>query len=256
MVTVSDGAHEVRPKVVAHRGASRSFPENTPAAFRGAAALGADWVELDARRTRDRQVVVHHDPTVVGDDIPIALRNRSELPGSVCSLAEALAVCKQTEPPLGVNVELKSGRGEPGFDDGYWDRADAQWLSDVVLETVDEVMGTDGVRGPLLFTSFDIQAIDRLRVLELSASTGLLTIGHPDPEKVLQLARDHGHFSVNPVQSWVTREIVDRAHFLGIEVNVWTVNEPDRMRELVDWGVDGIITDIPDAARAVIDATS
>ncbi|MBM3696502.1 MAG: glycerophosphoryl diester phosphodiesterase, partial [Actinobacteria bacterium] len=55
-----------RPWVIAHRGASAAFPENTLAAFRAAAALGADAVELDVRRTADGHPVVHHDAVVPG----------------------------------------------------------------------------------------------------------------------------------------------------------------------------------------------
>lgn len=256
MTTQSDSSATThRTNVVAHRGASRAFPENTLAAFRGAAELRADWVELDVRRTADRQLVVHHDPAVAGDDVPIVQRRRDELPGTVSSLADVLTTCKQTDPPLGINVEIKSGRNEPGFEPAYWDEDDAYWISDAVLETVDEVLGTDAVRGRLLFTSFDIRAIDRLRVLELSAQTGLLTMNLDDPEKVFQLARNRGHFTLNPWNKIVTAEVVERAKFLGLEVNVWTVDDPDRMRELIAWGVDGIITNVPDVARTVVDET-
>src|SRR5690606_3517686 len=57
-------------KVIAHRGASHRHPENTLAAFRGAAELGSDGVELDVRRTADGRGVVHHDAEL-GDGRPI-----------------------------------------------------------------------------------------------------------------------------------------------------------------------------------------
>ena len=47
--------------VIAHRGASNAFPENTVAAFRGAHEMGADMVELDVRRTADGRLAIHHD---------------------------------------------------------------------------------------------------------------------------------------------------------------------------------------------------
>ena len=116
MTTHSDSTRAGRPtRVIAHRGASRTFPENTLDAFRGAAELGAEWVELDVRRTSDRQLVVHHDATLPGDERPLASLTRAELPASVCSLTDALATCKQTSPALGINIEIKSGRGEPGY---------------------------------------------------------------------------------------------------------------------------------------------
>ena len=70
-------------KVIAHRGASAVARENTLEAFRLAAELGADWVELDARRTADGHVVVHHDAELA-DGRVICLLPRAELPDHVC----------------------------------------------------------------------------------------------------------------------------------------------------------------------------
>ena len=66
-------------QVIAHRGASKAFPENTVAAFRGAAAMGADMVELDVRRTADGYLVIHHDARLPDGRVIYDLRAR-ELP--------------------------------------------------------------------------------------------------------------------------------------------------------------------------------
>ena len=58
-IGVTDGTS--LPLVIAHRGASRDAPANTPAAFEAAIAVGADAVELDVRRTADGVLVVHHN---------------------------------------------------------------------------------------------------------------------------------------------------------------------------------------------------
>lgn len=267
MTTESDGTSARRGAfVIAHRGASSYFPENTLAAFRGASALGADWVELDVRLTADREVVVHHDATLGPDGPPVAGLRRAELPAAVCTLAEALEACKGCEPPLGVNIEIKvetevesrganAGEIRGGIDAGPDGPADhpAHALSDLALEVVDEVLGPEAVRGSILFSSFDLGAIDRIRAMELSAQTGLLSVQLDDPEPVMQLALRHGHFTLNPWDPFVTPELVDRAHHYGLSVNVWTVDDPDRMRELAAWGVDGIITNVPDICRSVLD---
>ena len=93
--------------VVAHRGASAAAAENTLPAFRLARELGADWVELDARRTADGVVVVHHDAHLPDGRI-LAELTADELPESVPNLAEALEECDG----MGVNVEIKNHAGE------------------------------------------------------------------------------------------------------------------------------------------------
>ena len=77
---------------MAHRGASLAEPENTVAAFERARELGADWVELDARRSADGVVVVHHDAHLA-DGRLIADLTMDELPDGIPSLAEALEAC-------------------------------------------------------------------------------------------------------------------------------------------------------------------
>ena len=81
------------PRVFAHRGASQRAPENTVEAFRLAAELGADGVELDVRRSADGALVVHHDPHLP-DGRLIAATAFADLPASVPTLAAALDACE------------------------------------------------------------------------------------------------------------------------------------------------------------------
>src|SRR6478752_8494642 len=99
-------------RVIAHRGASAAAPENTIEAFRLARELGADWVELDARRTADAQVVVHHDAELA-DARTIVDLLRSELPDHVCDLTSALDACEG----MGINIEIKNWPADPDFDE-------------------------------------------------------------------------------------------------------------------------------------------
>jgi glycerophosphoryl diester phosphodiesterase len=70
---------------------------------------------------------------------------------------------------------------------------------------------------------------------------------------LLDHAVDAGMHVIVPYDRTVDRRFVERAHAAGLEVNVWTVNDPERMRELIDIGIDAIITDVPDVARRVVD---
>src|SRR5690606_24626131 len=99
--------------VVGHRGASAAEPPgNTIAAFRRAAELGADWVELDARRTADDAVVVHHDAELP-DGRVIRSVPAAELTDWVPTLEAALDACDGMK----VNVEIKNSPDDPDFDE-------------------------------------------------------------------------------------------------------------------------------------------
>src|SRR5256885_6732148 len=97
--------------IIAHRGASAAYRENTVAAFRGAGPLGANWVELDVRRTADGALAIHHDAHLPDGRAVVDLA-AADLPSPVPSLADALEACA----PLGVNVEIKNSPQDVDFD--------------------------------------------------------------------------------------------------------------------------------------------
>lgn len=248
---MSDITPPKSPKVIAHRGASRAFPENTIAAFRGAAELGADWVELDVRRTADGHLVVHHDAVLAVDGRAIVELRADELPAHVPSLADALAASEHRAASgdagragMGVNIEIKSDRDEPDFDPAYR-------VVDEVVALVHEVF--DAAR--VLVTSFDPRCVARVREVDPSVPTGLLSFDLADAAPVIERAVRDGHRALNPWDPFVTAELMALTRAAGLEVNVWTVDDPERMAELVALGVDGIITNVPDVARAVVDGT-
>ena len=101
----------VKPLVVAHRGASIDHYENTIAAFQAAKEQGADWVELDVRRSEDGVLVVHHD-AYLEDGRLIREIDSKNLPPYIPSLAEAF----ESIEGLGVNVEVKTPQAKPDID--------------------------------------------------------------------------------------------------------------------------------------------
>ena len=60
--------------------------------------------------------------------------------------------------------------------------------------------------------------------------------------------------ALHPWVRLLTREVIESCHTAGIEVNTWTCDDPERMAELLDWGIDGICTNVPDVALSVIAA--
>lgn len=213
------------PLLIAHRGVSTEQPENSIGAFRAARALGAAWVELDVRRTLDGALAVHHDE-LLSDGRPVAAVGAAVLPPHVPLLPAALDACEG----MGVNVEVKP-HDEAG-----------------VVEQVVATVGAWG--GEVLVSSFDHALADQLREVAPDIPTGLLVSERPF--EVAARAAASGHAALHPWDGLVDARLVERCHELGLKVNVWTVDFPDRIRELADMGVDGIITNVLDLARAAL----
>ena len=231
-------------RVVAHRGASADHPENTLEAFVGARSQGADWVELDVRITSDRQLVVHHDP-LYADGSVIATSEGSRRPPGVPLLAEALEACAG----MGVNIEIKNTPGDLGPDVAH-----ELEVADLVVELVESRrgVGSSGDAQQVLITSFDELTLARVRDSGAGIDTGLLVWDlHNDPDS-LRRAADSGHGAINPWDPFVDEGFMERALSLGLEVNSWTVDEPERIARLAELGVHGIITNVPALARRTL----
>ena len=222
--------------VMAHRGASTAAAENTLPAFRLARELGADWVELDARLSADGVVVVHHDAHL-SDGRMVADISSENLPEYVPSLAEALEECDG----MGVNIEIKNLPGDPDYDADH--------------AVVDAVAGlAQAYLGPerTLVSSFNMDSVDRLHRVDPSLPCAWLFFEMTDPAAVVERAVAHEMAAIHPFDRLVDRALVTRAHDAGLAVNVWTVDDPERMVELIDFGVDGICTNVPDVGRQVV----
>ncbi len=235
------------PKIVAHRGASKAERENTLAAFHAALAQGTDMVELDVRRTSDGKLVVHHDPLVVteaGTTHVIAELQAVDLPPHVPTLTAALDACAGME----VNVEIKNDDTEPDFDA-------TRSLADAVVEVLRARTDCD----QMLISSFDYATIQRVRALAPEIKTGFLIVvpeldgAQSDPlGAFINRIADDGHVAIHPHRYVATAELIEAAHARNLAVNVWTVDKPEELRALSALGVDALITNTPEAARAAI----
>ena len=228
---------DVRPLVVAHRGASHDRLENTVEAFVEARVQGAEWVELDVRLSADNVLMVHHDAHYA-DGRLVREVWAADAPDHVPNLAEAFEACEG----MGVNVEVKNLPGDPDHD-----------ASAMVCEAVAGLAVAYRPPELLLVSSFDITAVDRIRATDPSLPTAWLLAERHGTDLMLDRTADHGHGAVNPWDELVDEHLVSASHDRGLAVFVWTVDDPGRMAELAEWGVDGIVTNRPGVARAVID---
>ncbi len=219
---------------MAHRGASKAERENTIEAFRRAREMGAQAVELDVRRTADGALVVHHDPRLA-DGRVIAEVQVSDLPEHVPSLGAALDACAG----MWVNVEIKNDPEEPDFD-----------ATDAIADATIEHLVARGEDLRWLISSFRLETVNRCRALAPTIRTAWLVVEVPDD--AVATLQANGHVALHPWVRVLTREQIERCHAGGIEVNTWTCDDPVRMNELLDWGIDGICTNVPDVALDVL----
>lgn len=224
-------------RVIAHRGASAAAPENTVEAFRLAKELGADWVELDARRTRDGQLIVHHD-AVLADGRTIVELDRADLPDHVCDLAAAL----DASTGMSVNIEIKNWPLDPDFDE-----------SEAITDQVVALVQARGAQADVLVSCFHYPTIQRVRELDPTIPTAFLHVSMDESwEGLADQVAAAGHTALHPWDVVVDQAYVETAQAYGLQVNVWTVDDPARMAQLVEFGVDGICTNVPDVARGVV----
>lgn len=220
-------------RIIAHRGASNAERENTLAAFRRAGEMGADGVELDVRRTADDVLVVHHDAALADGRI-IRTVPFADLPDHVPTLEASLDACAG----MFVNIEIKNDLRDPDFDPGEW-----------VAHRVCDALAVRTPHSRWLISSFRLETVDACRRLGPTIPTAWLV--EPAPADVVGTCARHGHAAIHPLDRHLTPEAVRDAHAVGLAVNTWTCDDPERIRELLAWGVDGICTNVPDVALAV-----
>lgn len=234
---------EDHPQVMAHRGASKAAPENSMAAFREAIEEGADWIELDVQETADGKVVVIHDsdfmklsknPLKIWDaqlsdlaDIDIGSSHDPKFADErVPTLAEVLELCKDR---IGVIIELK-----------YYGHD--QQLEQRVVDIVEAA----GMADQVMVMSLKPKGVAKTKALRPDWKCGLLLSVYAGDLKKIQA----DFLAVNA--KFATRNFVSRAHKAGKEVYVWTVDDAAMMSQMMNRGVDGILTNLPDRAKRVI----
>jgi glycerophosphoryl diester phosphodiesterase len=241
--------------VIAHRGASGFAPENTLAAFRKAVELGAGFVETDLQLSRDARLLALHDDTLdrtTNGRGAVSAKTLEEMrrldagswfrpPGHkqaapefagerIPTIEEVLAFGREHD--IGLHLEIKT-TGPSG----------AEHAIVGALHTADEIPRS-------VVLSFEPTTLRRVRELDPLVVTGFLysdRLSAPAAAAVNVGARQ-----LLPRADRVTRELVQEAHAHDLKLVTWTVNEPERMRELISAGVDGIITDFPDRLVEVL----
>ncbi|OKJ48445.1 glycerophosphodiester phosphodiesterase [Streptomyces sp. CB02009] len=234
------------PLPFAHRGGTANGLENTAAAFRRAAAAGYRYFETDVHTTSDGVLVAFHDATL--DRVTDTSGRIADLPWA--AVREARVAGKE---PLPLFADLLDEFPEARWNVDLKAEAALHPLVDLIREkrawdrvcvgsfTEARVVRAQRTAGPELATSFGVRGVIglRLRSLGIPAAVRAGAVAAQVPER-------QGGVPV------VDRRFVREAHARGIQVHVWTVNDPARMHSLLDLGVDGIMTDQLETLRSVL----
>lgn len=251
------------PRVLAHRGLPTSVGKNTlkdtPAIWENSAlavaaahAAGATYVETDCRLTADGDVVLFHDATLarlLDDPRPLNQVSTAELTelmshnGGLLTVSEAL----DAFPTIRFNIDVKEDAAARPIGAQI-----ARHSHRVLLTSFDDRIRRRAVASALdagasirPATSAGQATIARLRATSLSGSRAMTARTLRDIDAVQIPVR----FGPVPIFS---PTLVRAAHRLGVEVHVWTINDPEQMRELVSAGADGIVTDHADVALSTL----
>ncbi|MCL3861505.1 glycerophosphodiester phosphodiesterase family protein [Actinotalea sp. K2] len=230
--------------VVAHRGNSSVAPQNTLAAFEAAWRAGAGAIEIDVQLTADGQVVVIHDETLDATTDGFGAVASTDL-DRVRSLDAggwfAPAFVGQRVPTLTEVLDLLLTR--PGMDlllevKGAWTVEQARRVTDPVTDA--------GLADRVVVQSFWPETVAALREAAPGLRRGLLVL--EAPHDLVDRCQDLGVVTCNPHGLLLVQhpDLVDRLHAAGLQVMVWTLDEPEHWAAAMAFGVDAIITDRPD----------
>lgn len=266
-----------------HRGARGKRPENTIPAFEYCMTHHMTTLELDTNVTRDKQLIIHHDTAVNGNicldptgkparRIPIKNLTVKELKQLDCGAVrntdfpEQVPVCgtrlvtltdlfdfvreyeavHEISPGILFNIETKFSKD--------YTAEDVREFVRLMVETIEEA----GMDARSTVQSFVLEVLPEIRKLNSRIKTSalfrpdffqkiMLRLGFSSSRnRIIQQAGIFGADIISPHYIYVNAKFVKRCHQKNMKILPWTANEATIIKKLLDYGVDGIISDYPD----------
>ncbi|MBO0321379.1 glycerophosphodiester phosphodiesterase [Muricauda sp. CAU 1633] len=227
-----------KPLVIGHRGAMGHETENTLVSIKKAMDLGVDMVEIDVFRIDSGEIAVFHDRTVdrltngsgmIEDYNMFAMRQLVVEGGHRIPILQD--VLKLINNQVALNIELK----------GY---KTADKVNQIVSYYIsDRGWSPDNI----IISSFIWDELREMRKINPEVKIAVLT--EEDPLQAIEVAKELNAVAINPNYTTLTQENTDKIHDEDLKVYTWTVNEPEDIQRMKDFGVDGIITNYPERAH-------
>lgn len=230
-------------RVVAHRGASRVAPENTLAAFRAAAGQGATWIEFDVSLLGDGTPVIHHDASFdrcTDRTGRLADASAEDLAGIDAGARFGGAWRGEPVPTLDATLDLM---GELGLSANLEMKAHGGEAEGLARAVADALARRAWADARVLVSSFAHATLEHLRARRPGQPVAVLWEELPADwaETVGALGASSVHVDWRGLRAEALAGLAKR----GIEVRVYTINDPDRVAGLREGGLTGVITDHP-----------
>lgn len=233
----------------AHRGFSGEYPENTMIAFEKAVEVGCDGIEFDVHFTRDNEIVIIHDEKIdrtsngVGLVKDFSYEELCKIDFSykftdkvgfqkIPTLREYMEFIRDKD--IITNIELKTGIFE--------------YLG--IEQAVYDLICEYGLKDRVIISSFNHYTVKRMKEIDSKIKCGFLSetwILNPG-----KYVKDNGVECFHPIYNMLNDEVLRDLKEQGIEINTWTVNEEDEIRDMINKGVVGIIGNYPNRVRKIL----
>tara|TARA_R100001369_G_scaffold29172_4_gene52723 strand:- start:214279 stop:214962 length:684 start_codon:yes stop_codon:yes gene_type:complete len=219
---------------IGHRGAKGHLTENTIESINLALEMGIDGIEIDVHLCASGELVVFHDFTLdrlsngFGEITAQTYDQLQELTLTggykIPLLTEVLDLI---EGKCSINIELKGLHT-------------AKPTCAIISKYIDQGWEYSSI----LVSSF--QENELLEVKKINANILIAVLSKASVEEAIEWGKILNATAIHPSLGIITRQSVKDAHSQGFNVNVWTVNEPEDIARMIEFGVDGIISDFPD----------
>jgi len=222
--------------VIAHRGASAYEPENTLRAIKRALELNAKMIEVDVRLSKDEHIIVIHDDSVdrttngkryVKDLMLKELKKLDAGKGERIPTLQEVINAVRKRAILIIEIKVLN-------------------IEDSVVKMIEK----EGIEKEVVITSFYHPILKRIKKIDLIIKTGVIFKCHP--VRSAELALNAHANSLFPEHKYISKEMVKEAHKHDLEIYPWTIDDLDRANQLIEMGVDGIVTNKPDILKKKI----
>lgn len=238
-------------KNFAHRGFSGKYPENTMLAFKKAIEAGADGIELDVQLTKDGEVVIIHDETIdrttngKGLVVEYTYEELAKFDASyifidkygfnkIPTLREYFELVKDFD--IVTNIELKTGINEYlGIEEKVW-----ELIKEYKLEE------------RIIISSFNHFSVMRMKKIAPNLKYGFLS-----EDWIIDAGKytySHGVKCYHPRFNNLIPEVVEELKSYGLEINTWTVNKEEDIKDMINKGIDVVIGNYPDLTKKILDS--
>lgn len=215
---------------IGHRGAKGHVPENTIESFLKAFELGADGIELDVHLSADEEAVVIHDETVdrtinnasgFVNDFTVAECQKIGIP----TLVEVFHILPEN---AFVNIEIKESKA-----------------TKIVVATIEKFVRLKEIEYQnIVVSSFNWEVLKEIKAVNKAIQVGVLT--EDTLATAFEFATTIQAYSINPYFKLLTQDFIQKAKENQFKIHTWTVNSPEDITFVKNFGVDAIISDFPD----------